>query len=66
MLYIKSAGGITDIYLELGTFVKSFYTIIQSPSSVKISLIGTSERRIHHSVLKENTYVKILREEVKK
>lgn len=43
-------GGLTDIYLDLGTYVKSFYTIICAPSCVKIITMGTLHRRIHHMV----------------
>src|SRR5690606_31690426 len=33
-------GGLTDIYLAAGTYVKSFYSVMVSPSSVKINLRG--------------------------
>jgi hypothetical protein len=29
---------LTEIYLELGTYVKSFYSVIAAPSCVKVAL----------------------------
>lgn len=43
-------GGMTDIYLQQGTYIKSFYTIICHPSSVKIRLLNSSNKRLHHSI----------------
>lgn len=43
-------GGMTDVYLDGGTYVKSFYSVIFSPQCVKISVMGESHRRIHHHV----------------
>lgn len=59
-------GGMTDIYLDNGTYVKSFYTIIFSPSSVKISMMGEKNRRLHHRVKWKNAVPQIIREEHKK
>lgn len=59
-------GGMTDIYLDNGTYVKSFYTIIFSPSSVKISMMGEKNRRLHHRVKWKNAVPQIIREEYKK
>ena len=56
----KSSGGMTDIYLGLGTYTKSFYTVMFHPSSVKISSMGNTNRRLHHSVKWDNTVPKIL------
>lgn len=58
--------GLTDIYLELGTYVKSFYTIIYSPSCVKISTMGRSNRRLHHSITWDNAVPCIISEKYKK
>lgn len=59
-------GGMTDIYLDNGTYIKSFYTIIFSPSSVKINLMGNKNKRLHHKVKWNNTVPKILSEIHKK
>jgi hypothetical protein len=47
----SNPGGLTDIYLDVGTYVKSFYTALYAPSCVRIRDIGYTDRRIHHEVL---------------
>lgn len=59
-------GGMTELYLSAGTYVKSFYSVMYAPSCVKISLMGSSHQRIHHRVSWNNTAVKILDEKYKK
>ncbi len=56
----QNAGGLTEIYLELGTYTKSFYTVMYAPSCVKISEVGTTDRRIHHQVMWKYAVPKIL------
>lgn len=46
----KSSGGLTEMYLELGTYVKSFSTVLCNPASVYIAEMGCNHRRIHHYV----------------
>lgn len=60
------AGGLTEVYKQGGTYVKSFYTIMYSPSCVKISVMGYSKPRIHHKVRWRNTVPMIMREETRK
>ena len=43
-------GGITEAYLQYGTYVKSFYSVMLCPSCVKISEMGNTHRRIHHCI----------------
>lgn len=43
-------GGMTGAYLDGGTYVKSFYTVMMMPSAVRISTMGWTSRRIHHHV----------------
>jgi hypothetical protein len=45
----KNKGGITEAYKESGTYVKSFYTVMISPSSTWIELMGHSNPRLHHT-----------------
>jgi hypothetical protein len=45
-----NAGGLTDIYLDLGTYVKSFYSVMYAPSCVKIAEMGVTNKRLHHMV----------------
>ena len=63
----SNAGGMTEQYVDSGTYVKSFYSIMFSPSCVKISVMGNpgKEKRIHHRVIGENCYVKVLDEKYK-
>lgn len=60
----SNEGGLTDIYLESGTYVKSFYTVMMSPSCVTINLMGTRNRRLHHRISWNNACPKIIREDV--
>jgi len=64
----SNAGGMTDIYLDKGTYFKSFYSVMYSPSCVKIGLMGNHSEtmRMHHKVTWNNTAPKILDESVKK
>lgn len=62
----KGKGGMSDIYLEKGTYIKSFYTVIFQPSSVTIRMMGTASRRLHHSVKWDYTVPQILYESYKK
>ena len=61
----NNPSGMTDIYLDGGTYKKSFYTVMYHPSSVKIALMGPISKRIHHRISWNNTVPKILREAVK-
>lgn len=61
----SNAGGLTDIYLESGTYVKSFYTVMTNPSSVEIRLMGEKNQRLHHFIRWKNTVPCIMSEEVK-
>lgn len=56
-------GGLTDIYLNLGTYVKSFYPVIINPSSVSIAPMGQNHKRLHHRIKGRKTYQKIISNE---
>lgn len=60
------SGGVTDAYLKYGTYVKSFYSVILSPSSVKIAMMGHSSPRLHHKIRWEKTVPCIISEIYKK
>lgn len=63
----SNAGGLTEIYLDLGTYVKSFYSVIFFPSGVKVKVLKDRvASRLHHSVSWRNTTPMILREDYKK
>ena len=61
----KNMGGLTDSYLDLGTYVKSFYTVICNPSCSKVSVMGDGHYRFHHKILWENTVPKIISDRFK-
>lgn len=60
------AGGMTAAYLESGTYVKSFYSVMYAPSAVKVAMLHSKNSRIHHRVFWKNAAPKIVREELKK
>ena len=62
----SNAGGLTDIYLDNGTYVKSFYSVIHQPQCAKISSMGNKFKRIHHKILWDKCTPKILNEKWKK
>lgn len=62
----KNKGGMTGEYLDSGTYIKTFYTIITNPSCVKIAMMGDKHYRIHHNVDWESCTPKILNERWKK
>jgi hypothetical protein len=62
----SNPGGMTEIWVESGTYLKSFFTVMMAPSSVKIRMMGQTSRRLHHSILWENTVPKIISEKHRK
>jgi hypothetical protein len=57
-----NAGGMTDLYLDHGTYVKSFYSVIYSPSAAKIAVLRSTHPRIHHLIRWRNAVPRILSE----
>lgn len=67
----KNAGGMSDVYIDSGTYLKTFYSVMMCPSAVKIASIGGAGggvcyRRIHHRISWKNCAPCILREEWRK
>ena len=62
----SNSGGMTELYLDAGTYVKSFYTVMYCPSCVVVSAMGTAHRRLHHHIKWRYAVPKILHESVKK
>jgi hypothetical protein len=62
----QNSGGLTDIYLDLGTYVKSFYSVMYAPSCVKLTTMGSTHRRLHHMVLWNNAVPRIVDESIRK
>lgn len=59
-------GGMTDVYLDSGTYLKTFYTVIFSPSCTKVGMMGDKHKRIHHMIDWDRCVPKILNEKWKK
>lgn len=68
----SNAGGMTDLYIDSGTYVKTFYSIMYAPSCVKVSDLSSPQKgseghaRIHHKVTWNNTAPLILSQHHKK
>lgn len=62
----STEGGMTDVYKDIGTYVKTMYTVIQAPSCTNLRIIGHTNPRIHHQINWPACAVKIIREEFKK
>lgn len=62
----KSKGGMSNVYLDSGTYLKSFYSVMAMPSAVKIQEMGDKNKRIHHAVSWEHCVPMILNENCKK
>lgn len=62
----SNTGGMTDLYLDGGTYLKSFYTVVINPSCVKVKTIGIHGERLHHSIKWENAVPCIIDEKYKK
>lgn len=61
-----NTGGLTGAYLESGTYVKSFYSVMAQPSCVKVTMMGGTHKRLHHKVYWNNCTPKIINEKYKK
>jgi len=46
----SQGGGMTDIYLQRGTYVKSFTSVLFCPSSVRVAMMSTKHERMHHVI----------------
>jgi len=62
----KNKGGMSDVYLDTGTYLKSFYTVMMAPSCVTIREMGDNHKRLHHHIRWDNCVPMILDESVKK
>lgn len=62
----QQEGGLTDAYLDLGTYTKSFYSILYSPSSIELGKMGEKDMRIHHRIDWRKSVPKIVPESCKK
>ena len=61
----SNSGGMTDVYLSSGTYLKSFYSVMFCPSCVTVKMMGDKHYRLHHHVNWRNAVPKILSEDCK-
>lgn len=62
----QNRGGLTDIYLDVGTYVKSFYSILYQPSCVRLMMMGAKNKRIHHKIIWKHAVPLIISQQYKK
>lgn len=62
----KTKGGMSEEYIESGTYVKSFYTVMYCPSFCKVDLMGTKNKRLHHKINWNHASPRIISNEYKK
>ena len=62
----KNKGGLTELYLDLGTYKKSFFSVMNSPNAVKVGLLNSIHTRFHHLTDYSKLKPEILNENVKK
>jgi hypothetical protein len=58
--------GLTELYTDNGTYMKSFFSVMYNPSNVKVSMMNASNPRIHHVVKWANTTPMIISDDYKK
>lgn len=59
-------GGTSELYKSIGTYAKSFYSVMVAPSCVKVAMMGRTEKRLHHKISWNLAVPKIISEELKK
>lgn len=66
----QTGGAITGVYKEYGTYVKTFYSVMQCPTFIKVCTFGKGFRmskfRIHHKIDSKFGYAKIISARYKK
>lgn len=66
----QTGGAVTGNYLKYGTYGKTFYSVMQCPTFVKVSTFSKGFRmsafRIHHKITSRYGYAKILSDKYKK
>jgi hypothetical protein len=58
----QQKGGLTEMYLRFGTFCKSWTTVMMMPASTKVSMMNTSNPRLHHLINWKATVPCIIRQ----
>ncbi len=58
-------GGMSEMYQDQGTFVKSFYSVMYNPSCVKVGRMGAKNLRLHHKINWNKAVPKIIEQKYK-
>jgi hypothetical protein len=58
----SNLGGNTEAYKTMGTYVKSFYSVMAAPSCCKVAMLITANPRIHYKIDWDKAVPKILHE----
>ena len=53
-------GGMTQSYEAMGTYIKSFQSVVMHPSGTRVSMMNSTNTRIHHIVKWKNTTPQII------
>lgn len=64
-----NSGGMTEVYLDSGTYLKSFFSVMYQPSSVRVHTMGneySAQKRLHHRIDWKRTAPRIISEKFKK
>jgi hypothetical protein len=62
----KNSGGMTEMYLDSGTYIKSFYTVMYSPNSVQIRMMRSNHPRLHHQINWDHAVPALIEEKYRK
>jgi len=62
----STEGGMSNVYLNEGTYIKSFYPVMYSPSFVDIYMMGQTNKRLHHRINWNNAAPRIVDEKYRK
>lgn len=56
----------TNLYLDYGTYTKSFYSIMTNPSAVSLMKLGDVHKRIHHKIEWNSVVPKLINQKYQK
>jgi len=62
----KGSGGMTEMYLDTGTYMKSFYTVMMAPSCTTVRVMGQTNPRLHHHIRWDHAVPKIISDTYRK
>jgi hypothetical protein len=61
----KNKGGMSEMYRQEGTYIKTFYSVMYCPSAVKVGMMGHLHRRIHHKISWKNAVPCLISEKLR-